>query len=36
MCAVLNLKIFTSTGRNIAKVALFRAIVAGEVIFTTP
>jgi hypothetical protein len=35
MCAVLNLKIFTFIGGNIAKVARFRVMVAVAVIFTT-
>jgi hypothetical protein len=35
MCAVLNLKIFTFIGGNIAKVARFRVMVAVAAIFTT-
>jgi hypothetical protein len=35
MCVVLNLKIFTSTGGNIAKVARFRVMLAVGAIFTT-
>jgi len=35
MCAVLNLKIFTFIGGNIAKVARFRVMVAVSAIFTT-